>query len=268
MLFSLATLLFCGAIAGIIAGLFGVGGGIIVVPILVFIFPLLDVLPEHVHHLALGTSLASIMVTSISSSRAHYKKGAVNIDLLKRITPGILLGTFCGGIIASYMPILLLKSIFVVFIYFVVIQMLFGIKPKASRQLPNTAGTIGVGSVIGLISSFVGIGGGTLSVPFTTYCNEPMHRAVGTSAAIGFPIAVSGTISYIVAGWSIPNLPFSALGYVHGMAFFGIACASFFTAPIGVKLSHALPVPTLKRFFAGFLFIVATRMLYDVYTSF
>ncbi len=265
MLFSLGLFLCCGAFAGVLAGLLGVGGGLVIVPILVYVFPLLDVAPEYIHHLALGTSLATIMVTSLSSSRAHYKKGAVNVDLLKKITPGILVGTFCGGIIASYIPILTLKSIFVCFVYFVSLQMFMEIKPKASRHLPGAVGTAAVGSGIGLISSFVGIGGGTVTVPFASYCNEPMHRAIGTSAAVGFPIAVSGTLGYIYAGWGLENLPFSAIGYVHGIAFLGIACASFFTAPLGVKLSHALPVATLKRFFAGFLFVIASKMLYDVY---
>lgn len=264
MFLTLCLFLLCGVFAGIIAGLLGVGGGIVVVPMLIYIFPLIDIPQDLIHHLALGTSLASIMVTSISSSRSHYKKGAVNLDLFKKITPGILIGTFCGGLIVSYLPILLLKIVFVVFIYFVATQMLFSVKPKPSSHLPGTMGTIGVGGVIGMVSSFVGIGGGTLSVPFATFCNEPMHRAVGTSAAIGFPIAVAGTLSYIIAGWNVPNLPVGAIGYVHWLAFLGIALASYFTAPLGVKLSHALPVKTLKRFFALFLFIVATRMLYDL----
>lgn len=265
MFLTLCLFLLSGAFAGIIAGLLGVGGGIIIVPMLVYTFPLLDVPQDLVHHLALGTSLASIMVTSVSSGRSHYKKGAVNVELFKKITPGILVGTFCGGFIASYMPILLLKLFFIVFIYFVATQMFFSVKAKPSRHLPGTLGTTSMGGFIGLISSFVGIGGGTLTVPFATFCNEPMHRAVGTSAAIGFPIAVAGTLSYLIAGWNVPNLPAGAVGYVHWLAFFGIACASYFTAPLGVKLSHALPVSTLKHFFAVFLFIMASRMVYDLY---
>ncbi len=268
MLFSLGLFLICGAFAGVLAGLFGVGGGLIIVPILVYAFSFLGVAPEHIHHLALGTSLATIMITSLASSRAHYKKDALNVDLLKKITPGILFGTFFGGIIATHMPIFVLKCFFVVFVYYVSLQMFLKIKPKPTRQLPNTAGTIGVGSVIGLVSSFVGIGGGTLSVPFATYCNEPMHRAIGTSAAIGFPIAVSGTLGYIYAGWNVPNLPEFAIGYVHGIAFLGIACASFFTAPLGAKLSHSMPVDTLKRYFSIFLFFIGSKMLYDVITNY
>ena len=264
MVLSLFIFLLCGAFAGILAGLLGVGGGLVIVPMLVFIFPLLGVPPEYVQHLALGTSLASIIVTSISSSRAHHARGAVDIVLFKNITPGILVGTFCGGLIAACMPILVLKSFFVGFIYFVALQMLLSLKPKATRELPGVVGTTGVGSIIGIISSFVGIGGGTLTVPFLTFCNMPMHKAVGTSAAIGFPIAVAGTLSYIISGWNMPNLPATSIGYVHGLAFIGLASASFFTAPLGAKLSHSLPVKTLSRFFASFLFVVATRMLWDV----
>ena len=262
MLISMLVFLACGAFAGVLAGLLGVGGGIVIVPMLSLVFPWQGVPPQYVQHLALGTSLASIIVTSISSSRAHNARGAVRWDIWKAITPGILLGTFVGGIVAAGLPIGFLKAFFVCFIYFVAVQMLLDFKPKASRELPGFAGTSAVGGFIGLISSFVGIGGGTLSVPFMSFCNVPMHTAVGTSAAIGFPIAVAGTLGYIVGGWGMPDLPTGAIGYVHGLAFLGLASASFFTAPLGAKLAHKLPVKTLKRIFAVFLLIMGTRMLW------
>ncbi len=264
MLTSLLVFLAGGAVAGVFAGLLGVGGGVIIVPLLSFIFPLLAIAPEHIHHLALGTSLASIMVTSISSARAHNARGAVRWDILKAITPGILLGTFAGGLVAAHIPQTYLRSFFVVFLYLVAIEMLLGKKPTGARELPRPLGISGVGTGIGLLSSFVGIGGGTMSVPFMTFCSVPMHTAVGTSSAIGFPIAVAGTLGYILGGYGIEGLPEYTFGYVHILAFAGIALASFITAPLGAKLAHSLPVPVLKRFFAVFLLFIATRMLWNL----
>ncbi len=262
MLISLGIFLLCGTIAGVFAGLLGVGGGIVIVPILSVVFPAMGVAPEYVHHMALGTSLASIMVTSIASARAHHGRGAVRWDIFKNITPGILIGTFLGGLVAAHIPSTSLKAFFVVFLYIVALEMLFAKKPTGARQLPKPIGISGVGGVIGLLSSFVGIGGGTMSVPFMSYCSVPIHTAVGTSSAIGFPIALAGTISYMIGGYGLPNLPEGAIGYVNMIAFAGLALASFFTAPLGAKLAHSLPVSTLKRFFAIFLILMATRMLW------
>ncbi len=273
MLVALLCFLGGGAIAGIFAGLLGVGGGIIIVPLLSFLFPLLKVNPEYVYHLALGTSLASIMVTSIASAKAHNARGAVRWDIFKAITPGILLGTFVGGIVASHLPSFYLKSFFVAFLYFVAVDMLFGKKKKSNgttqeaenqERLPSMFGLSFVGTIIGLISSFVGIGGGTMSVPFMNYCRVPLHTAVGTSSAIGFPIALAGTLGYIVGGYGAPNLPEFTFGYVHLLAFFGLAVASFITAPYGAALAHKVSVPTLKKFFALFLLCVASRMLWNL----
>ena len=260
----IATFMGCGAVAGVLAGLLGVGGGIVIVPMLDIVFEMLGYPEGQIHQLALGTSLASIMVTSVSSSRAHWKRGAVHFDILRNITPGILLGTFCGGLVATRMPTFFLRAFFIVFLLFVAAQMLSGYKPKASREMPGFAGTCAAGGVIGFVSSFVGIGGGTLSVPFMTFCNVPMHHAVGTSAAIGFPIAVAGTVSYVVGGWQAPGLPEGCFGYVSVLAFLGIACVSFFFAPVGARLSHALPTAKLKKAFACFLVIVAMKMLWSL----
>ncbi len=264
MLISLGVFLLCGAVAGVFAGLLGVGGGIIIVPILTAVFSWMDILPNHIHHLSLGTSLATIMITSISSARAHNSRGAVRWDIVKSIAPGILLGTFLGGLVAADIPDAYLKGIFVCFIYFIAVDMLIGKKPSGQRQLPGTIGISIVGGVIGVVSSFVGIGGGTMSVPFMSFCSIPMHTAVGTSSAIGFPIALAGTLGYIVGGWDVPDLPDFTLGYVHIIAFLGIATASFFTAPVGAKLAHKLPVQTLKKFFAIFLFVIASKMLWGI----
>jgi uncharacterized membrane protein YfcA len=265
VLVSLMVYLACGLVAGVLAGLLGVGGGLVIVPMLVFIFPSQGVPAELVQIMALGTSLATIVITSVSSFRAHDKRGAVRWDIWRSITPGILIGTFGGGFVAAALPMMFLRGFFVCFVYYVSVQMFLDLKPKAGRQLPGTFGMSGVGGAIGAVSSLVGLGGGTLSLPCMTYCNVPMHTAVGTSAAIGFPIAVAGTLSYIWNGLSVPNLPPHSLGYVSLTALAGIAAASYCTAPLGVKLAHSLPVSKLKRFFAVFLFCVATRMLWAMF---
>lgn len=264
MLVSLVAYVLCGAVAGVLAGLLGVGGGIVLVPLMVAIFPTVGVPAQYVQQMALGTSLASIMITSISSARAHNARGAVHWDIFKAITPGILVGTFFGGLVATHMPTMFLKIFFICFILFVSAQMLSNYRPPASRDLPGKMGTAGVGGVIGLVSSFVGIGGGTLSVPFMTFCNVPLHHAVGTSAAIGFPIAVAGTLGFIVGGWGRPDLPAMSLGFVNLWALLGIATASFMTAPLGAKLSHALPADKLKKGFACFLILVALKMIWGL----
>ena len=264
MLLSLLIYLCCGAVVGVLAGLLGVGGGTVIVPILVAVFPYEGVPPQYVQQLAHGTSLASIMFTSISSARAHHLRGAVRWDIFRHIVPGILLGTFFGGLIATHLPTMVLTIFFLCFLFAISAQMISNYRPPASRDLPGALGTASVGGVIGMVSSFVGIGGGSLSVPFMTYCNVPIHTAVGTSAAIGFPIAVAGTLGYIVGGWGRPDLPAACLGFVHLWALFGIACASCLTAPIGVRLSHSLPTKKLKRFFAFFLIVVGLKMLWDI----
>ncbi len=264
MLISLVIYLSCGAVAGVFAGLLGVGGGVIIVPILTLVFSWMKLEPNIIHHLSLGTSLATIMVTAFASARAHNKRGAVRWDIVKAIAPGILIGTFAGGLVAAHIPDVQLKAIFVCFIYLVALDMIVGKKPSAKQNLPKTVGISIVGLCIGIVSSFVGIGGGTMSVPFMSYCSVPLHTAVGTSSAIGFPIALAGTLGYIVGGFNHEGLPEGTLGFVHVVAFFGIASASFFTAPIGAKIAHKLPVATLKKIFAIFLMFIASRMLWSL----
>ncbi len=249
-----------GAVAGVLAGLLGVGGGLVIVPMLVFCFTRLNLPAASIMHLALGTSMASIMFTSVSSFWSHHKRGAVAWEAVRRIVPGILAGTFCGTFIASSLSNDWLKGFFALFLAYVAVQMLRDAKPKPSRELPGMLGMFGVGSVIGLVSSLVGIGGGTLSVPFLMWCNQPGHRAIGTSAAIGFPIAIGGTMGYLVNGWHDPSLPPYALGYVYFPALVCIVAASVLTAPLGVRLAHQLPVGRLKRGFAVLLIIVGVRM--------
>ena len=253
-----------GLIAGILAGLLGVGGGLVIVPMLVFCFVKQGLQSEVIMHLALGTSLASIMFTSISSFMSHHRRGAVDWSIVRRIVPGILIGTFLGTFVASRLSTNSLKGFFAVFLYSVATQMILNKKPKPSREMPGTAGMTGMGGLIGVASALVGIGGGSLSVPFMLWCNVAGHRAIGTSAAIGFPIALAGAVGYIVNGLKAAGLPAYCLGYVYLPALAGIVVASVLTAPLGVKLAHALPVDRLKRVFALFLYVMATKMAWGL----
>ncbi len=261
MLILILTYLIVGVFVGILAGLFGVGGGIIIVPILDVMLTRQGVAHEFIMHLALGTSLASIVFTSVSSFYAHHKHGAVNWIVVRRIVPGILLGTFLGSCVAAQLSTNFLKIFFVVFLYYVAVQMLSGKKPKPSRQLPGLLGMFVVGNIIGVASSFVGIGGGSMSVPFMIWCNIAVHHAIGTSAAIGFPIAIAGAVGYLYNGLNIPGLPNGSIGYIYLPALAGIVCASVLTAPLGVRLAHSLPVERLKKLFAVLLIVMGTRML-------
>ena len=258
------TYILLGAVAGVLAGLLGIGGGLVIVPMLTFMFTAQGLPHEHILHLALGTSLTSIIFTSISSMRAHHKKGAVIWPVILRITPGIIFGTLFGSWVAAGLSTNALKVVFAVFLFYVATQMLLGIKPKPSRAIPGTGGIFGAGSIIGIFSSLVGIGGGTLSVPFLVWCNTAMHTAIGTSAAIGFPIALAGAAGYIINGWGAANLPPGTLGFVHLTALGGIVIASVCTAPLGAALAHRLPVPKLKKIFATLLYLLAFRMLYSM----
>jgi len=254
-----------GAFAGVLAGLLGVGGGVVIVPLLVFTFTAQHLPEAYILHLALGTSLASIIFTSISSLRAHHRRGAVNWPVVKGISPGILVGTFLGSWVAAQLSTGFLKGFFVVFLYYVATQLLLDIRPQPHRQMPGAGGMFGVGNVIGGVSSLVGIGGGSLSVPFLIWCNLPMHHAVGTSAAIGFPIAVAGAAGYLVNGLPAVGLPSGAVGFIYLPALVGIALASICTAPLGARLAHSLPVPRLKKVFAVFVLIMGTRLLLSMF---
>ena len=253
-----------GAIAGVLAGLLGIGGGLVIVPMLVFCFVRQGIPDAVIMHVALGTSLASIMFTSVSSFRAHHKRGAVHWSVVRKIVIGIFTGTFIGSCIAAQLSTRFLKGFFVVFLYYVALQLLTNKKPKPSRQIPGNVAMFGVGNVIGIVSSLVGIGGGTLSVPFMIWCNMAVHHAIGTSAAIGFPIAIAGTIGYIYNGLNAVDLPPLSIGYVYLPALVGIVVTSMLTAPLGVRLAHSLPVDRLKRVFAVLLLVMGTRMLIGI----
>jgi uncharacterized protein len=254
-----------GVIAGMLAGLLGVGGGLVIVPMMVYCLSLQGVSHELVMHLSLGTSLASIMFTSISSFMAHHRYGAVKWGIVRNIVPGIFVGTFLGSCVAAKLSTTVLSCLFVAFLFCVAFQMILDRKPNASRHIPGWLGMFGVGNVIGAVSSFVGIGGGSLSVPFMLWCNIPAHHAIGTSAAIGFPIAVAGTVGYVYSGFHSPSLPEYALGFVYLPGLAGIVAASMLTAPLGVWLAHRLPVKRLKQVFALLLTVMGIRMLMGIW---
>src|SRR5574343_519934 len=250
-----------GAFAGFFAGLLGIGGGSLMVPVLVMMFAAQGFPSSEVMHLALGTSMATIFFTSISSVRTHHAHGAVLWSIVARITPGIIAGTLIGTHVASLVPTKTLALIFTLFICYVSVQLIINFKPKEHRELPGAFGTGLVGAGIGFISCLVAIGGGVLSVPFMTWCNVKMQNSIGTSAAIGFPIALGGALGYIWNGWGVSGLPAASLGFVYLPAMVGVAAISVLTAPVGARLTHQLPVKTLRRVFAAILLALAGKML-------
>ncbi|PID78130.1 MAG: hypothetical protein CSA18_04505 [Deltaproteobacteria bacterium] len=254
-----------GVIAGFLAGLLGIGGGLVIVPALTMIFSHISFPPEYIVHTALGTSLASIVFTSVSSMRTHNSLGGVVWKVVFIITPGIIAGTMTGAWIASKLSTSFLKVFFGLFLLYAGTQMLFGIKPKPQRELPEFTGMTAAGSIIGVFSSLVGIGGGSLSVPFFVWCNTPIHKAIGTSAAIGFPIAVAGSLGYILNGLGISSMPDFTIGFIHLKSLSGIVMASVLTAPLGAKLAHNLPVDKLKKIFAFLLYILGLRMILSIF---
>ena len=255
-----------GAFAGFIAGLFGVGGGLTLVPLLYMLFAAQDFPVQHVMHLALGTSMATIVFTSISSMRAHHSHGAVRWDIVKSMAPGLMLGTLGGSFIASSVPTRPLAMMFTVIVYYASVQMMLDFKPRPSRNLPGQIGLLLVGVVIGLVSSIVSAGGGFMSIPFMVWSNVAIHQAVGTSSALGFPIAIAGVVGYVFTGWQAEQLPPYSLGYVYLPAFVGVVLMSFMLAPYGARMAHKLPVKQLKRAFGGFLALLASKMLYGLLT--
>lgn len=257
----LGIYLFAGAIAGVIAGLLGVGGGVVIVPALIWVYIAQGIDSSVLVHLAIGTSLATIIVTATSSIRAHQKRGAILWDVVKRLAPGIVVGAWLGAAIADLMPAELLQRVFASFIIVVGIQMMFDWSAGAHRRLPGFLGMFLSGNVIGAVSAIVGIGGGIMTVPFLTWCSTSMRQAVATSSACGLPIALAGTLGFVIAGWGAPQLPPWTLGYLHLPALLGVASASFFTAPIGARLAHTLPMPVLKRIFSVLLLLLGGRML-------
>lgn len=250
---------------GFVAGLFGIGGGAIMVPLLAMLFEAQRFPADHVLHLALGTSMAAIVFTAISSARAHDKHGAVLWPVVARIVPGVLLGTVLGTLLAARVSSRALAVFFAFFILYIAMQMFVSFKPKPTRELPGAAGIIAAGVLIGGLSSLVAIGGGMLTVPLLTWCNVRVNHAIGTSAAVGVPIAVGGSIGYIWNGIHASGLPAASLGFIYLPALLFVMAASILTAPLGARLAHRLPVDLLKRWFGVLLVALAAKMLHGLF---
>ena len=254
-----AGLLLLGACTGFAAGLLGIGGGMIMVPFITMLLTHQHFPAEAIVKTAIATSLASILFTSIASVRAHHKRGAVRWDIVRNVAPGIVVGSLCGAQVAALLKGALLATLFAAFVGFSATQMLTGKKPSPSRTMPGPAASAAAGGLVGFLSAIVGAGGGFISVPLMALCNVPMHQAVATSAALGFPIALAGTAGYVIAGWQ-QALP-QSLGFVWLPALAAVTCASVLTAPMGAKVAHALPVASLKRVFALVLYVLAAYMI-------
>lgn len=257
--------LLMGLFVGFFAGLLGIGGGLILVTLMVYMFTVQEFPADRLLHLALGTSIASIVFTSISSLRAHHKHGAVRWDILRIAVPGLIAGTLFGTFVADQMKSKYLAIFFVIFVYYSAVQMFANVKPKPTRQLPGKIGMTVVAIIVGIVSSLVGVGGGVMTIPLMSLCNVPMRQTIGTSAALGLPIAIAGTVGFIVTGLGKDHLPPLTVGYVYLPALVGIVIGTFVTVPWGAKAAHTLPVTTLKKIFAVILFILATKMLWSLF---
>ena len=254
-----------GLAVGFLAGLLGIGGGMVMVPMLVFVFTAKGFPLEHIMHLALATALATIAFTSLSSVRAHHRHGGVDWAVARMMAPGILAGSLAAALAAGFIPTRPLAIFFAGFMFYAAAQMFVEIKPRAGRQLPGRAGLFAAGAGIGAISSVLAAGGAFLSIPFLAWCNLPLKRAIGTAAANGFPIAVAGTVGYVLQGSRVADLPQWSLGYVYLPALLLIVAASMPMAPLGARLAHRLPVKRLRVVFALMLFALGLRMLANLW---
>ena len=262
----IVLLLLMGCVGGFLAGLLGIGGGMLLVPALTWIAARQGFDPAYGVKMAVATSLATIVFTSISSVRAHHQRGAVNWSIVARLAPGIVLGSLLGAQLVRWIPAAWLAGCFALFVGYSATQMFVDRKPKPSRQLPATSGMLGAGGVIGVLSALVGAGGGFISVPFMVWCNTAMHTAVATSAALGVPIALAGTAGHLMAGLAVQGEPPGAVGYIYLPALLLIASASVLLAPLGAKAAHRLNVKQLKRAVAVLLYGLASYMLWRALT--
>ena len=258
-------LLITGVIGGLIAGLFGVGGGIVIVPILFWIFTSLNFPNEILMHMAIGSSLATIIPTSISSARAHYHRGSIEIDIIKKWAPGIFLGAIIGGLSGNYFSVNELKYLFASIAFLVALNMFFKEPFRLGNNFPKSRLlNIIMSSLIGLVSSLMGVGAGTLGVPALVALSVPIHKAIGTAAALGLFIAVPATLGLAFSGFNIPNRPPMSIGYVNLIAFFIMFPLTVFFAPVGVKLAHRINQRALKSIFGVFLIITSIKMLSSI----
>ncbi|WP_318465046.1 sulfite exporter TauE/SafE family protein [Photobacterium leiognathi] len=257
-LFGMCLLL--GSVVGLLAGLLGIGGGLLVVPALVWLLPKAGIASHLVMHIALATSLASIVMTSMASARNHFKLGNIDFSVVKFLAPGIIAGGLSGSVVAEIIPSHYLPKVFAVIVLCLAIQMLLSMKVVNDKPLPSSPVCAVSGGVIGLISSLAGIGGGSLTVPYLSYFGVEMRRAIGTSSLVGLLIAISGMIGFIYAGVGSESLPKYSVGYVYLPALIGIAATSMIATRYGAALVSRLPTPTLKKLFAVLLLVISIKM--------
>jgi len=256
-------LLLAGSIAGFIAGLFGVGGGIVVVPVTLWALNYQNIESEYIQHIAVGTSLTVMVFTTFVSSLGHYRKKAIQLKIFRNMAPGIVVGSIIGSMLASYIPSKSLQIVFIVFAYLVAVKTLVGFNPNSSWNLPKPSGIFGVGSIIGSVSGLLGIGGGVFNVPFLLACKVPVKKAVGTSATLSWSVAISGTIIYMWSGAQIGNLPEGTLGFCYLPVAITLVITTSIFAPLGVRLTHALPEKLMRIVFGLMLLAVSTQILFE-----
>lgn len=250
-----------GCVVGFLAGLLGVGGGMVMVPMLAWAFTAQGLPAVHVLHVALGTSMATMFFTSLSSMHAHHRRGAVDWKIALAISPGILAGSFVTALVAGFLPTRALAVLFTGLVFYASISMFLDMQPKTTRALPGAAGLFAAGSAIGVAASLLAAGGAFLTIPFLAWCSVPLRRAIGTAAAVGFPIAIAGSAGYVLQGLHANGLPAGAFGYVYLPALGLIAVMSMLFAPLGARTAHRLPVKRLRMIFALLMFGLALRML-------
>lgn len=253
----------CGLFSGLVAGLFGIGGGAVIVPVLIILFESLG-FDETASHVAIATSLATIILTSARSVMAHHERGAVDWQLIRAWTPWIVIGAIAGQLVAGQLSATALKGFFGVMAYLLAAQLFFG-RPgwKLADDLPGGAGRAGLGSLIGALSALMGIGGGTFGVSLMTICGRAIHQAVATAAGFGIAIGLPSAITAVFVGWGREGLPPFSLGHVNLAAFALISIFTVTMAPVGARLAHSLDAGLLKKLFAILLAIVATKMVWD-----
>ncbi len=259
ILFLFAT----GALTGFCAGLFGIGGGGIMVPILALCFSYAGFPQDQIMHFALGTSMTAIIPTAIASMLTHHQHHAILWSVAMKFVPGVLIGTFLGSLIAAHLSHYFLAIFFSLFMALVAWKMWSNLLPTPSRKLPSFGLLALTGSGIGGISALVAIGGGTMTVPFLLWCNVSLRQAIATSAAVGLPIAIAGALGY--ASHLDRSIPGISIGYLVWPAVLSLACGSIFTARLGAKLAHQLPIEKLKKYFAIFLLLLSLQMLVKVF---
>lgn len=250
-----------GALVGFLAGLLGIGGGLVIVPALLYLLPQVGVSSSQLTHVAIATSLSTIILTSLSSAWAHHKRGNIPWALFKPILPGIVIGALGAGFISEQISSDSLQQAFAIFVVMMAIQMAFPFKPKADGEPPALWVMFVASTIIALVAGMMGIGGGVLLVPFLCYCGLQMKQAVGFSSATGFLIAIAGTSGYIMAGLNATDLPSGTIGYIYLPALFGIIISSMLVAPLGVKAASVWPTTVLRRIFAGLLVVVGVKLL-------